>query len=103
MTWLQRTTGALHNLLLNWLRETILQIGDEILPALTDNRATLLVLSPTTTKRPLPRCTKTVQIVGISNEPQEVPVSKPIPFCLGSLRDTHPFLLSSSTSKHLLG
>ena len=41
--------------------------------------------------------------MGISNEPQEVPVSEPIPFCLGPLRGAHRFLLSSSTPIYLLG
>ena len=40
--------------------------------------------------------------MGLSNEPQQAPVSEPIPLCLGPLRDTHTFLLSSSTSIHLL-
>ena len=39
----------------------------------------------------------------ISNEPQEVPVSEPIPFCLGPFRNTHAFLLISSDSIYLLG
>ena len=68
-------------------------MGDESLPVRTDPRATLSVLSPTTIKQPLHQRTKTVQTVGISNEPQEVPVSAPIPLYLGPLRDTHPFLL----------
>ena len=41
--------------------------------------------------------------MGISNEPQQVPVSEPIPFFLGPLRDPRPFLFSSSASIHLLG
>ena len=53
------------------------------------------MLDPTAIKQPLPQSTKTVQIVGITNEPQEVPVSEPVPICLGPLRDTHPFLLIS--------
>lgn len=40
---------------------------------------------------------------GISNEPQEVPASEPMPFCSGALRDTHPFLTGSSTAFHVLG
>lgn len=31
----------------------------------------------------------------MSNEPQEIPASEPISFCLGPLRDTYLFLLSS--------
>ena len=70
---------------------------------LIDVRATLLVLNPTTIKQSLPQSTKTVQIVGINNEPQEVPISKPmIFFCLGPLRDAHPILLSASALSHLL-
>ena len=61
------------------------------------------MLSCTTIKQPLSRSTKTDQIVGISNEPQEIPVSEPIPFRLGPSRDTYPFLLSSSAPTHLLG
>ena len=61
------------------------------------------MLNPTIIKQLLPQSTKTSQIVGMSNEPQEVPVSKPIFFYLGTLRDTHPFLLSSTASIHLLG
>ena len=60
------------------------------------------MLNPTTIKQPLPRSTKIVQIVGISNEPQEVLVSEPIPFCLGPLRDPHSFILSSSAPIQLL-
>ena len=41
--------------------------------------------------------------MGISSEPQEVPVSEPVPFCLGPLRDTHPFPLSYSAPIYLLG
>ena len=88
---------------LNQLGETVLQIWDGSLLILTDTAATLSVLNPTTIKQPLPRSTNTVQTVGISNEPQEVPVPEPIPCCLGPLRDTHPFLLSSSAPIRLLG
>ena len=35
--------------------------------------------------------------------PKELPVSEPIPFSLGPLRDTYRFLLSSSALIHLLG
>lgn len=56
----------------------------------------------------LPNCykssawsTQTDEIMGISNEPQEVSVSEPIPLCLGPLREIHAFLLSSSTPIHL--
>ena len=58
--------------------------------------------SPTVIKQPLPWSTETVQIVGSQTKPTG-PVSKPIPFCLGHLRDTHSFLLSSSAPIHLLG
>ena len=78
---------------LNWLGETSLQTGDKALPVRMDNRATLLVLNPTTIKPSLLPSTKIVQIVGISNKPQEDPVSEIISFCLGPLEDTHPFLL----------
>lgn len=44
-----------------------------------------------------------VQIVGVSNKPQQFPASEHIPFCLGPLRDTRPFLLSSFVPIHLLG
>lgn len=40
--------------------------------------------------------------MGISNKPQQVHISEPIPFCLGPLRDTHCFLLSSFAPTHLL-
>lgn len=53
--------------------------------------------------KPLPQSTKMVQIVGVLHKLQQVPVSKPIPFGLDPLRDTYPFLLSSSTSIYLLG
>lgn len=38
--------------------------------------ATLLVLSPATVVQPLPRRIKTAQMVGLSNESQDVPVSE---------------------------
>lgn len=60
------------------------------------------VLSPAATKQSLPQSTKTVQIVRFSINPQQAPVSEMILFGLGPLRDTHPFLLSSSTPTHLL-
>ena len=66
-------------------------------------RATFLVINPTAIKQPLPQSTKAVQIVGIPSEPQQIPVSEPVPHCSGPLRDAHPFLLSSSISFHLLG
>lgn len=37
-----------------------------------------------------------IQIVGISKPTQQVPLSEPIPFSFGPLRDTHPFLLVPS-------
>ena len=80
-----------------------LKIGVESLPVLTDTRVTHSVLHPITKKQPLPPSTNTVQIVGISNESQEVLVSEPIPFPLGPLRDICIFLLSSSAPTHLLG
>ena len=54
------------------------------------------MIKPTTIKQALTLSTKLVEIVRISNEPQEVSVSEVIPFCLRPLRDTHPLLLSSS-------
>lgn len=45
----------------------------------------------------MPQGNKTVQIVGNSNEIQEVLISEHTPYCLGPLRDTNSFLLSSST------
>ena len=87
----------------NHLWEIFLQMWSESLPVLIDTRVTLSVFNSTAVKQPLLQSTKTIQIVGISNEPQEVPVSEFIPFCLGPLRDTYSFLLSSSAPIHLLG
>ena len=42
-----------------------------------------------------------IQVVGMSSKPQQF-MAKLVPFCLGSLRDTYPFLLTSSTSIYLL-
>lgn len=61
-------------------RETMLQIGDKPFSVLTDTRATFSVLISITIKQPLPPSTKAVQTVGVSNKPQQVPVSTPIPF-----------------------
>lgn len=69
-------------LLLSWLVETCLHIRDESLLVPVDTWTTFSVFKPTRIKQPLPWSTKTVQIVGISNEPQEVPLSEPIIFCL---------------------
>lgn len=69
-------------LLLSWLGETCLHIRDESLLVPVDTWATFSVFKPTRIKQPLPWSTKTVQIVGISNEPQEVPLYEPILFCL---------------------
>ena len=88
---------------LNWFGETFLQIGDESLSVLADVRATLLVLNPITVKQPQPQRTRTVPVVGISNEPKEDPVSEPIPFCLGSLRKIFSLLLNYSAPIYLLG
>lgn len=61
------------------------------------------MLNPTAIKQLLPWRTKTIQIVGISNKPQQfLSMNLPIPFCLGPQRDTHSFLLSSSAAIHLL-
>ena len=103
MRGLQGTTGVLAHFPLNQLRKTTLQIGDESLCVFIDARATLSVINPPALKQPVPQSTKTVQIVGISDEPRQVPVSEPLPYCLGPLRDAHPFLLNSSTPIHLLG
>lgn len=54
-----------------------------------------LSAQPHAIKQPLPRSTN-IQIVGISKPTQQVPVSEPIPFSFGPLRDTHPFLLVPS-------
>ena len=89
-------------LLLNWLEGTFLQIGGKSLLVLTDKGATLIAQFRYY-KTALPQSTKTVQIVQIFNEPQEVLVSEPIPFPLGPLRDICIFLLSSSAPTHLLG
>ena len=101
--------GALRNYssssqssLLISLEKYFFQIGDEIFLVLIDTGATLSGLHPTVIKQPLSWNTKTVQIVGICTKHQEFPVSELIPFCLGPLRDTHHFLLSSSTSVRLL-
>ena len=80
-----------------------LHIRDKYLPVLTDTWATLLVLNPNTIKQSLPQSTKTVQLVGIFNELQEVPLSEPTLFCIGPLRDRYSFLLSSSASIYFLG
>lgn len=85
------------------LEGTLLHFGDGSLPVQTDSAATLSLLNLTAIKQPLPWNAKTVQIVGIFNESQEVPVSEHIPFCLGPLRDTHHFLLSSFNLIHSLG
>ena len=99
----KKVQGVFPILPLNQLGETSLQVRGEPLPILTDIRVTLLLLNHTTIKQPLSWSTKIVQTVGLSNELQEVPISHPIPFFLGPLRDTHPFLLSLSASAHLLG
>lgn len=76
----------------------LLQIRDETLSILTDTRATLLVLNSSTIKQLLPNGTKAVQIMGISSESQEVPVSELTAFSL-NLWEIHTFfLLSFSTS-----
>lgn len=69
-----------------------------MIPFSPDTRATLPVVNPPITKQTLPWSPKTAQIVGISDEPQEVSVSKSISFCLCPLGDTHLFLFSSSIS-----
>ena len=81
----------------NWLGETFLQTGDESLSILNDTRATFLVFNTIIIKQPLPQNTKTVQMLDISNGPQEVPVSEFIPFCLALWEIlTLSFLISSS-------
>lgn len=62
------------------------------------------VLNPTVIEQPLalPWSTRTIQIVcvcvvgRVTNEPQQVPVFKLMPYCLSPLRDKHPFILSFS-------
>lgn len=73
---------------LNQLGKTFLWIGNEFLPVLNDTRATLSVFSPATMKHPLPWSSKIVQVVKISDEHEEISASEPLPFRLGSLRET---------------
>ena len=73
---LQRAAGPFPILPLNGLGETFLQVGNESLPIPNYTGATLLVLSPATVVQPLPWRIETAQIVGLSNESQEVPVSE---------------------------
>lgn len=40
--------------------------------------------------------------MGISNEPQEVTVSEPIPYCLDTFRDTYPFSLIPQLITHVV-
>lgn len=63
-----------------------------------DMEAALSSFKPIAIQSALPQSIKTVQIVGVSNTSQPIPVSEPVSFCVGSLRDTAPFLLSYSTS-----
>lgn len=60
-------------------------------------------LLPLLSIQPLPQRTRIVQIVWISNERKEVPISEPLCFCSGPLRDKYSFLLSFSASTNLLG
>lgn len=87
----------------NWLGETFLQITDESLPALADIGAIFLVLNSSRIRQPLPWSIKTVQIVGVPNEPEDVPFSEFTPLHLGFLKRIHSFLLCSSILIHLLG
>lgn len=82
---LKRAAGPFPILPLNGLGETFLQIGNESLPIPSGTGATLLVLSPATVVQPLPRRIKTAQIVGLSNESQDVPVSE----LLGHILQAH--------------
>lgn len=62
-----------------------------------------MVLNPIVIKQLLPQNIDMVQIVGVSNKPQQVPISKPIfSFCSGPLKDAHHFILCSSTFIHIL-
>ena len=56
-----------------------------------DTRATLSVISASAGKQFLPQSTKTVEIVGISNELQEVLLSKLTPYILDDLKHTQAF------------
>ena len=56
-----------------------------------DTRATLLVISASAVKQFLPRSTKTVEIVAISNELQEVLLSELTPCVLDDLKHTQTF------------
>ena len=56
-----------------------------------DTQATLLVISASAVKQFLPRSTKTVEIVAISNELQEVLLSELTPCVLDYLKHTQTF------------
>ena len=60
------------------------------------------VLNLTVTKQPRPGSSKTVQIVGVSNNNLNKHLSLNL-FSFFRPRDTHPFLLGFSTPIHLLG
>lgn len=63
---------------LHWLGETLPQIGTEALPVLSNTGATLSA-QPHSNQTSPTQSTKTIQRGGITNEPQEVPVSEPVP------------------------
>lgn len=65
--------------------------------------ATPSVLNPTTIKQFLPWSNIFIQIMRVSNKPEHVPISKPMPFWLGPLLEKHLFLLSESAAVYLLG
>lgn len=87
---LQRTIGALPSAPLHWLRKTTLLIGNDCLSVLLTQEAH--------SWSSIPLYKATVQIVGISNKLQQVPVL----FCLGSLRNNQHFLHRASLPVHLL-
>ena len=85
---------------LNWLGETTVQTENKSL-CLTDPRAAFSMLNITPGKQVLQASEQENSSHdwggGVSHKPQQVPVSAPIPFCSGPLRESHPFLLSFST------
>lgn len=64
---------------------------------------TLSTLKPVTFNQCFPKSIHTAEAVGISNNPQVFPTSKPLTVTLGSLTEKNFFLLCDSISANLIG
>lgn len=86
---------------LNEEGETTIKINGESSTLLVDTGATLSALNPTFMKQQIPQSKENISVVGVPNQIQRVPVSKPV--APGPFWENHTFLLRDTAPVKLLG